>query len=141
MSSNIEARRRARVEIIDTLKSAGLLDGISLSATQLDNETRPCFWRGVVRNDKAKQKDAYATWFIPASEAHTRADNQTALREITIALDVFSKRSFDSEQAHKLLDAIEGAFTTNGFEVEMADERFEESTGLFHMPMTIYKLF
>jgi len=139
--TNIEARKNARIEIIQTLKDAGLLEGLGLSAEQLHKATAPCFWHGVVRNDKAKTKDAYVTWHIPSSAANTRADNKTLLREVTIAVDVFSKRSFDSEQNHKLLERMETAFVDNGYEVEMADETFETETGLFHYPMTIFKIY
>ena len=139
--TNIQARRKARIEIIDTLKSAGLLDGISLQAQQLHHATRPAFWHGVVRNDKAKAKDSYVTWHIPASPPSTRADDKTILREVTIAVDVFAKRSFSSEQNHKLLESLETAFTENGYEVEMASEQYENDTKLFHVPMTAFKLY
>ena len=139
--TNIEARRQARIEIAETLKSAGLLDGITLTASQMQNETRPAFWRGVVRDEKARAKDLYVTWHIPSSSAHTRADNQTMLREVTIAVDVFSKRSFDSEMNHKLIERIETALTENGYEVEMASEQYENYTKLFHLPMTAFKLY
>ncbi|MDR3022098.1 MAG: hypothetical protein LBU60_05460 [Clostridiales bacterium] len=129
------------MEIISTLKQADLLDGISLSAEQFYNTTKPCFWRGVVRDERFKQKDSYVTWKIVASSPHTRADNLTALREITIALDIFSKRSFDSEQNHKLLDNIEQSFTQKNFEVEFANEQFESDLGLYHIPMTVYKIY
>jgi hypothetical protein len=139
--TNIKSRHRARIEIIETLKAAGLLEGISLRAEQLQNATKPCFWHGVVRNDKAKTKDCYVTWFIPRSQAATRADDKTLLREVVIAVDVFAKRSFDSEQNHKLLEALENAFAEKGYEVEFGEEQFEEKTGLFHYPLTMFKLF
>jgi len=139
--TNIQARKQARVELTRVLKSAGLVEGISLAADQLDKITKPAFWHGVVRNDKAKAKDWYVTWHIPASPSHTKADDTTMLREVTIAVDVFSKRSFDSEQNHKLLEALETAFTENGYEVELADEIFESDTSLFHYPITIFKIY
>jgi len=138
---NIDARTKARGEIKDALKAAGLLDGISITAAQLQNETRPCFWRGVVRDAAARQKDIYATWHIPSSSAAERADDKAFLREITIAVDVFSKRSFESEANHKILERLEVAFDTAGFEVEFADEIFEKDTQLFHYPLTLYKLY
>jgi len=139
--TNIQARKQARVELIKVLKSAGLVEGISLAADQLDKITKPAFWHGVVRNDKAKAKDWYVTWYIPASRAAKRADDDVMLREVTIAIDVFSKRSFDSEQNHKLLESLENAFAENGYEVELADEIFESDTSLFHYPITIFKLY
>ena len=139
--TNAQARLKARIEIIATLKSAGMIEGISLRAEQLHNATKPCFWHGVVRNDKAKAKDSYVTWHIPRSSAHTRADDKTALREVMIAVDVFAKRSFDSEQNHKLLESLETAFTKTGYEVEFGAEQFEDNTGFFHYPLTIFKLY
>jgi len=88
---NIDARKRAREDIRQALRNAGLLDGISLQASQLQNESRPCFWRGVVRDPVARQKDIYVTWHIPSSEVSERADDKAFLREIIIAIDVFSK--------------------------------------------------
>ena len=139
--TNIQARTKARAEVKEALKAAGLLDGITLQAQQLHNETRPCFWRGVVKDDAARQKDQYVSWHIPSSDAHTRADNNAFLREITIAVDVFSKRSFESEMNHKLLERLENAFIKGGFEVEFSDERYENDTKLHHYPLTLYKIY
>jgi len=138
---HIDARRACRIEVIETLKAAGILDGLSLQAAQLHNETRPCFWRGVVRDDAARSKDVFVTWHIPSSDAATRADDNAFLREVTVAVDVFSKRSFDSEQNHKIIERIEGGFAVAGFEVDMAAEQFEADTKLFHQPMTLFKLY
>ena len=138
---NIDARKKAREEIKTALKAAGLLDGISLQASQLHNETRPCFWRGVVKDPVARQKDIYVTWHIPSSTAAERADDKTFLREITIAVDVFSKRSFESEANHKMLERLETATSEAGFEVEFADELYEDDTKLYHYPLTLYKLY
>jgi len=138
---NIDARAKARHEVKLTLRAAGLLDGISLQASQLQNETRPCFWRGVIKDPVARQKDIYVTWHIPSSTAAERADDKTFLREITIAVDVFSKRSFESEANFKMLDRLETAFDEAGFEVEFADEQYETDTKLYHYPLTLYKLY
>jgi len=139
--TNIQARKLAREDIRAALRAAGLLDGISLQASQLHNETRPCFWRGVIRDPVARAKDQYVTWHIPSSEASERADDKTFLREITIAVDVFSKRSFESEANHKLLERLEKAFDEARFEVEFADEQYENDTKLFHYPLTLFKLY
>ena len=139
--TNIQARKTARAEVKAALKEAGLLDGIALQAQALHNETRPCFWRGVVRDEAARAKDIYVTWHIPSSGAHTRADNNAFLREIVIAIDVFSKRSFESELNHKLLERLERTFMQAGFEVEFADEQYENDTKLYHYPLTLYKLY
>ena len=85
--------------------------------------------------------DSYVTWHIPRSSAHTRADDKTAIREVMIAVDVFAKRSFDSEQNHNLLESLELAFTNSGYEVEFGEEQFEDKTGLFHYPITTFKLY
>lgn len=139
--TNNQARAKARIEIKDTFKVAGLIDGHSMTAAQLNSETRPAFWRGVVRDPTAKAKEHYARWAISSSRAHTRNDDKTSLRELTIAIDLFSKRSFDSEQAHKMLDAVEGAFTSAGFELELLDEQYEDDTKLWHQPLTLIKIY
>jgi len=139
--TNIIARKLAREDIRAALRAAGLLDGISLTAQQLHNEARPCFWRGVVKDPVARQKDIYVTWYIPSSSAAARADDKTFLREITIAVDVFSKRSFESEANHKMLERLETAFDAAGFEVEFSDELYESDTQLYHYPLTLYKLY
>jgi len=139
--TNTEARRKARLDIIGTLKAAGLVDGLSLTAERLQNTTTTCYWRGVVKNDKAKAKDNYLTWYMTASGTAKRADDKAFLREITIAVDVFSKRSFDSEQNHKLLERLENQFTQDGYEIEFGEEQYEDDTSLFHYPMTIFKLY
>lgn len=139
--TNIEARKAARLDIARTLKAAGLVEGVALTAEKLQSTAQTCYWHGVVRNDKAKAKDNYLTWHIPASGVAKRADDGAFLREITIAVDVFSKRSFDSEQNHKLLERLENQFTKNGYEVEFGEEQFEDDTSLYHYPVTIFKLY
>lgn len=139
--TNIEARRQARIDLAKTLKAAGLVEGISLTAEKLDNTTTTCYWHGVVRNDKAKAKDNYLTWYIPSSGTAKRADDKAFLRQITIAIDLFSKRSFDAEQNFKLLERLENQFTKDGYEVELGEEQYEDDTSLFHYPLTIFKLY
>ena len=139
--TNLLARKLAREDIRNALRSAGLLCGISLTAQQLQNESRPCFWRGVINDPVARAKNHYVTWHIPSSDSHSRADDKTIIREIVIAVDVFSKRSFESEQNHKLLQRLETAFDETGFEVEFADELYENDTKLFHYPLTLYKIY
>ena len=58
-----------------------------------------------------------------------------------VAIDVFSKRSFDSKDNLDLLEKIEDTFKDNGFEVEFADEIYENETSLFHYPLTLYKIY
>ena len=94
-----------------------------------------------MRNEKAKAKDNYLTYYIPTSDVVSRADNQAFLREVAIAIDVFSKRSFDSENNIKLLEDLENQFIKDGYEVEFADEFFESETSLFHYPITIFKIY
>lgn len=139
--TNIEARKRARKDIRQSLIDAGLVEGITLTDAQLAEETRTCYWHGVVRNEKAKAKENYLTYYITATDAFSRADNQTFLREVTIAIDIFSKRSFDSDANMKLLEDIEKQFIKDGYEVEFADEFFESETSFFHYPITIYKIY
>ena len=138
---NTQARKIASEQVKVAMKTAGLLDGISLQAQQLHNETKPCFWRGVVKNEVARSKDIYVVWSIPTSTASERADDKIYLREVTISVDIFSKRSFESEQNYKLLQQMENAFELAGFEVEFADEQYENNTGLYHYPLTLYKIY
>lgn len=139
--TNIEARKKARKDIRQSLTDAGLVEGITLTDAQLAEETRTCYWHGVVRNEKAKAKDNYLTYYIPTSDVVSRADNQAFLREVAIAIDVFSKCSFDSEKNMKLLEDLENQFIKDGYEVEFADEFFESETSLFHYPITIFKIY
>jgi len=139
--TNVQARKLAREDIRAALRSAGILCGISLTAQQLQNESRPCFWRGVINDPVARAKDHYITWHIPSSNSKTHADDKTLIREITIAVDVFSKRSFESEANHKLLQRLETAFDEAKFEVEFSDELYENDTKLFHYPLTLYKIY
>jgi hypothetical protein len=137
--TNIEARKQARAEVRECFTTAGFVDGISLTAPALDKETKPCFWHGVVRCQMAKDKNRDATYYLPSSLASIRADNKAYLREVTVAVDVFSKQSFDAKYNMDILSTLENTFTTQGFEVEFADEIYEEETGLFHYPLTLYK--
>ena len=141
MLTNTEARRRARVDLIKTLKSAGLVEGISLSNERLLATRDTTFWHGVVRNETVRQKDIYVTWHIASSGPNSRADNSAYLRDVTIAVDVFSKRGFDSEANHKLMEKLETTFAAAGYELELADEIYEDDTKLFHYPLTLFRIY
>ena len=138
---NIDAKKQARIDIIETLASAGMMQGITLSDNDFAKSNTITFWHGVVRDERVRQKDAYITYHFPSSDANTRADNQVMLRDVVVAVDLFSKRSFDSEQNYMLLEKLEMAFMQGGYEVEFGDEQYETDTKLFHYPMTLFKLY
>lgn len=137
----IRARRVCRKEVISLLKSIGLQEGIGLNDAEIDGTNNILFWHGVVRNPKARNKPIYLSYYFPSFERKYSADNDDFIREVMIAIDVFSKRSFDSSENFDLLENIENLFKDNGFEVEFADEIFENETSLFHYPLTLYKLY
>lgn len=137
----IKARRTCRAEVVKLLKGAGLSEGIGLSDQEIEKMTQTIFWHGIVRNPKARNKNNYVSYYFPTIENKYNADNDDFLREVMVAIDVFSKRSFDSKENLDLLELLEDTFKDNGFEVEFADEIFESETSLFHYPLTIYKLY
>lgn len=137
----IEARKTCRTEIISLLKGIGLEEGIGLTDSEIDQTTKTLFWHGVVRNPKARNKTRYLSYYFPEYNEKYSADNDDFIREIMIAIDVFSKKSFDSKDNFDFLELIENTFKNNGFEVEFADEIFENETSLFHYPLTLYKLY
>ena len=137
----IRARRVCRDEIRKLFTQIGLIEGISVADAELDKIEKPMFWHGVVRNPKARNKMTYVSYYFPEYQEKYSADNDDFLREIMAAIDVFSKRSFDTKENLDLLESIENIFKDNGFEVEFADEIFEDETALFHYPLTIYKIY
>lgn len=137
----IKARKICRNEIITLLKSIDMVEGISLNDAELEKETKTLFWHGVVRNPKARNKLNYISYYFPSFEAKYGADNDDFIREVMVAIDVFSKKSFDSKENLDLLEKLEDVFKDNGFEVEFADEIFESETSLFHYPLTLYKIY
>lgn len=137
----IKARKICRNEIITLLKSIGMVEGISLNDAEIDKTTKTLFWHGVVRNPKARNKPNYISYYFPAFEGKYGADNDDFIKEIMVAIDVFSKKSFDSKENMDLLEKLEDVFKDNGFEVEFADEIFESETSLFHYPLTLYKIY
>lgn len=137
----IKARKVCRAEIIALLKSIGLEEGISLNDSQIQQTTKTLFWHGVVRNPKARDKTTYLAYYFPSFQGKYNADNDDFIREVMVAIDVFSKKSFDNKSNFDLLEDLENVFKDNGFEVEFADEIFESETSLFHYPLTLYKIY
>ena len=137
----IKARRVCRKEVIELLKSIGMVEGIGLNDSEIEGTRGILFWHGVVRNSKARNKTTYLSYYFPSFERKYSADNDDFIREVMVAIDVFSKRSFDSSENFDLLENIENVFKDNGFEVEFADEIYENETSLFHYPLTLYKLY
>ena len=137
----IKARRVCRKEVINLLKSIGMQEGIGLSDDDIEVTRNILFWHGVVRNPKARSKTTYLSYYFPSFERKYSADNDDFIREVMVAIDVFSKKSFDSADNFDLLENIENTFKDNGFEVEFADEIYENETSLFHYPITLYKLY
>lgn len=137
----IKARRTCREEIIKLLTGAGLEDGVGLDDEQIRKTNKTIFWHGVLRNPIARDKLNYVSYYFPDFESKYSADNDDFIREVMVAIDIFSKKSFDSKENFDLLELLENTFKDNGFEVEFADEIYENETSLFHYPMTIYKLY
>ena len=137
----IKARKVCRAEVVKLLQNMGLVEGISLSDTEIETTKKTLFWHGVVRNPKGRNKTTYVSYYFPSYDSKYNADNDDFIREVMVAIDVFSKKSFDSKDNLDLLENIENIFKDNGFEVEFADEIFESETSLFHYPITIYKLY
>ena len=137
----ISARKTCRNEVINLLTSIGLEEGIKLNDFDIQTTKNILFWHGVVRNQNARNKPTYVSYYFPSFEKKISADNDDFIREVMVAIDVFSKRSFDSQENFELLENIENIFKDNGFEVEFADEIFESETSLFHYPLTLYKLY
>lgn len=137
----IKARKTCRNEIRNLLTNAGLLEGIGLTDAEIKNTTKTLFWHGVLRNPIARDKTNYVSYYFPDFESKYNADNDDFIREVMVAIDVFSKKSFDSKDNLDLLELLEDTFKDNGFEVEFADEIYEDETALFHYPMTLYKLY
>lgn len=137
----IKARKTCRLEVIKLLESIGLVQGITISDEEIDKTTKTLFWHGVLRNPKARNKTTYVSYYFPSFESKISADNDDFLREVMVAIDVFSKKSFDSKDNLDLLEKIEDVFKDNGFEVEFAEEIFESETSLFHYPLTLYKIY
>ena len=137
----IKARKVCREEVIKLLKSIGLVEGISLSDIEIQKTDKILFWHGVLRNEKGRNKTTYLSYYFPSFENKVTADNDDFIREVMVAIDVFSKKSFDSKQNLDLLEKLEDVFKDNGFEVEFADEIYENETLLFHYPMTLYKIY
>lgn len=137
----IKARKICRNEIISLLKSIDLEEGIALNDAEIERTNKTLFWHGVVRNSKARNKTTYVSYYFPSFENKINADNDDFLREVMVAIDVFSKKSFDSKENFDLLEKLEDVFKDNGFEVEFADEIFESETSLFHYPLTLYKIY
>lgn len=137
----IKARKTCRLEVIKLLESIDLVQGITISDEEIDKTTKTLFWHGVLRNPKARNKTTYVSYYFPSFESKISADNDDFLREVMVAIDVFSKKSFDSKDNLDLLEKIEDVFKDNGFEVEFAEEIFESETSLFHYPLTLYKIY
>lgn len=137
----IRTRRVCRNEVIQLLKSIDLVEGISLNDAELDKETKTLFWHGVLRNPKGRNKTTYVSYYFPSYESKVNADNDDYIRDIMVAIDVFSKKSFDSKDNLDLLEKIEDVFKDNNFEVEFGEEIYEDETSLFHYPLTLYKIY
>ena len=93
-------------------------EGIGLSDDDIEVTRNILFWHGVVRNPKARSKTTYLSYYFPSFERKYSADNDDFIREVMVAIDVFSKKSFDSADNFDLLENIENTFKDNGFEVE-----------------------
>lgn len=137
--TNTNARRKANDLVMAALTAAGAKDGITLTPEQIKSTTDATFWRNGVPNP-AICKTSYIVYSIAGTDAAIRGDDKTILREGTIAIDVFSKASFESKSNAHLLKNLEAALVIAGFEVEFEAERYEDDTTLYHLPITAFKI-
>jgi len=139
MLTNTESRKRINAQAIATFIAAGLKDGIALTQEQLKNTTDVTFWHtGNIA--AASAKTTYVTYSIAGTDAAVRGDDETLMRDNTLAIDIFSKASFETKANATLLANVEGALIKDSFEVEFLAEQYERDTGLYHMPITAFKL-
>ena len=138
MLTNTESRKRVNSQVIKALTTVGLKDGIALTQEQLKNTKDITFWH--TGNMTATNQATYVTYSIAGTRAAVRGDDKTLLRDNTLAIDVFSKVSFESRANVTLLANIEDALINAGFEVQFEAEQYERDTALFHMPITAFKI-
>jgi len=137
--TNCDARKKINELVIAALVAAGLKDGVTLSAGELQNTSAVTFWRtGAI--GAGMNKPTYAAYSIVGTNASIRGDNRTLLRENAIALDIFSKNTFETRQNARLLESIESALVVAGFEIVFEAEEYESATALYHLPITAFKL-
>ena len=137
--TNTNARKKTTDLIHAAFVAAGLKDGVALSAEQLKTTADITFWR--TGSTGASTRATYVTYSIAGTDAAVRGDDKTLLRENTVAIDVFSKSSFESKTNAQLLASIETALAVAGFEVEFEPEQYENDTTLYHQPITAFKIF
>jgi len=137
--TNCDARKKINELIIAALIAAGLKDGVTLSAEELRKTNDITFWRtGAI--GAGMDKPTYVIYSLAGTNAAVRGDDKTLMRENAVALDVFSKNSFETRQNAGLLESIENALAIAGFEIVFEAEQYETVTALYHLPITAFKL-
>jgi hypothetical protein len=139
MITNTEARRRINDQAHAVFAAVGLKDGIALTNEELNKTTDVTFWRTGALNPQVN-KPTYVTYSVAGTDSAVRGDDKTLLRDTTLAIDVFSKQSFESKSNAILLANIEDTLINSGFEVQFEAEQYEADKQLFHMPITAFKI-
>lgn len=107
----MEAFLAAEGSIISVLKKAGLVEGLSLTPTELESSSALLFWETHLTSKKASEKKYYATFNILSCNGTVYGDGSIISRTAIVSLNVFS-RNKDVSILQIIARAIAGGETT-----------------------------
>ena len=132
--TNTAIRRKGKAELMSIFRGCRIKDGL------IENEITDkwTYWYNLERTGK---RGNYIIYEVIDTPVLHRADDKAFSREFFCQIDIFSLGSFETEKMQALVENLEKALLTSGFEVDFKDERYESDTKLFHLPIYVSKLY
>ena len=126
----ITASEGAAKRITDALEKAGYSNGDKLTKAEIEASSDTLFFRGTVRDSKAKPKD-FISWDILQARPVT-ADNQIVAYFVEAYIDLVTNRKSWSSSVRKFLTDVEKSLFDSGLDPKFSgvfvDEEDEKYT-------------
>lgn len=104
-----DALTKAIIEAKNVLKSAGLIEGITLTQDELKSSKAVLFWFIEVKSEEASRKATYATFNINSIDGRLYGDGSYLSCEATVELNIFTNKEDISIMMNDINNTAEAA--------------------------------
>lgn len=139
--NSYQAEIEGRTSLVNAFIASDCKDGITLSEMQIKTEKKVIFWHQKASEEGGK-KNTYITFNVIAcneSDNLESADNEVAARTFEASIDIFTRLSLHDNSISLLITNLVTELESQGFDVDMGPDFFENDTALYHKVVEISK--
>lgn len=131
-----DALTQATSEIKEVLKSAGLVEGITLTQEELKSSRAVLFWFIEVKSEEASRKATYATFNVLKLNPSLYADGKIMSLKATIELNIFTNK----EDINILMNDLNNTAEAAGWNFDLSNApSYDQQTKLYNYNFLLEK--